>query len=172
MDIETIVIIILFGVVVALLVYILHLNKQKTKLVGDFENEKDVVRKDALNRSRPIIKGLVAEQIVPFLEDFRYKPADARFIGAPIDYVIFDGYSDKSEEITVVLADIKTGKSANLTSGQRKIRDAVNEKRVKWETIHINLKETGEEDIVGKKEKLVDGTEIVRELYEKDRNQS
>ena len=85
--------------------------------------------KEAQDRSRPIIKGLVAEQIVPFLEDFKYNPADARFIGAPIDYVIFDGYSDKSEEITVVLADIKTGKRAELTSPQRKIRDAINEKR-------------------------------------------
>ena len=140
--------------------------------MGDFEEEKDTLREDTLTRSRAIIKGKVAEQIVPFLEDFRYNPADARFIGNPIDYVIFDGYSDKSEEITVVLAEIKTGKNANLISGQRKIRDAVNEKRVKWETIRINLKETGEEDIVGKKEKLVDGTKIVRELYEKDRNQS
>lgn len=113
MDIGIILAVILLFVVIVLLIYILQMKKQLPITVSKAE-------KDAQERSRPIIKGLVAEQIVPFLEDFKYKPADARFIGAPIDYVIFDGYSDKSEEITVVLADIKTGKSANLTSGQER----------------------------------------------------
>ena len=126
--------VILLIVVIVLLIYILHMKKQLPILMSK-------AGKEAQDRSRPIIKGLVAEQIVPFLEDFKYNPADARFIGAPIDYLIFDGYSDKSEEITVVLADIKTGKRADLTSAQRKIRNAVNDKRVKWETIHLKIEE-------------------------------
>jgi len=134
MDIGMILAVILLVVVIVLLIYILQMKKQLPITVSKAE-------KEAQDRSRPIIKGLVAEQIVPFLKDFKYNPADARFIGAPIDYVIFDGYSDKSEEITVVLADIKTGKRAGLTSPQRKIRDAINEKRVKWETIHLKIEE-------------------------------
>ena len=134
MDIGIILAVILLFVVIVLLIYILQMKKQLPITVSKAE-------KDAQERSRPIIKGLVAEQIVPFLEDFKYNPADARFIGAPIDYVIFDGYSDKSDEITVVLADIKTGKRADLTSAQRKIRNAVNEKRVKWETIHLKTED-------------------------------
>lgn len=134
MDIGMILAVILLVVVIVLVIYILQMKKQLPITVSKAE-------KEAQDRSRPIIKGLVAEQIVPFLKDFKYNPADARFIGAPIDYVIFDGYSDKSEEITVVIADIKTGKRANLTSDQRKIRDAINEKRVKWEIIHLKLEE-------------------------------
>ncbi len=134
MDIGMILAVTLLVVVIVLLIYILQMKKQLPITVSKAE-------KEAQDRSRPIIKGLVAEQIVPFLEDFKYNPADARFIGAPIDYVIFDGYSDKSEEITVVLADIKTGKRAELTPPQRKIRNAINEKRVKWETIHLKIEE-------------------------------
>ena len=134
MDIGIILAVILLFVIIVLLIYILQMKKQLPITVSKAE-------KDAQERSRPIIKGLVAEQIVPFLEDFKYNPADARFIGAPIDYVIFDGYSDKSDEITVVLADIKTGKRADLTSAQRKIRNAANEKRVKWETIHLKIED-------------------------------
>ena len=134
MDLGIILAVILLFVVIVLLIYILQMKKQLPITVSKAE-------KDAQERSRPIIKGLVAEQIVPFLEDFKYNPADARFIGAPIDYVIFDGYSDKSDEITVVLADIKTGKRADLTSSQRKIRNAINEKRVKWETIHLKIED-------------------------------
>ena len=134
MDIGMILAVILLVVVIVLVIYILQMKKQLPITVSKAE-------KEAQDRSRPIIKGLVAEQIVPFLKDFKYNPADARFIGAPIDYVIFDGYSDKLEEITVVIADIKTGKRPDLTPSQRKIRNAINEKRVKWETIHLKIEE-------------------------------
>ena len=101
-----------------------------------FEKEKKELRRQTLERSRATLKGKVAEQIVPFLKEFHYHPADARFIGAPIDYMIFDGYSE-NKMVTVVLVDIKTGKRGYLTPGQRKIKDAVDKKRVKWETIHL-----------------------------------
>ena len=109
--------------------------------------EKDQIRVETLDRSRATLKGRVAEQMVPFLEEFKYNPSDARFIGSPIDYVIFDGYTelkdgDADRPITVVLADVKTGARAQLTSTQRRIQDAVEEGRVEWETIHVR----GEED--------------------------
>jgi predicted Holliday junction resolvase-like endonuclease len=74
---------------------------------------------------------------------FHYEPSDARFIGAPIDYLIFDGYTrvkdgQSDEKITVVLADIKTG-SASLNRTERRIKEAVEEGRVKWETIRLDL---------------------------------
>jgi predicted Holliday junction resolvase-like endonuclease len=49
------------------------------------------IRKDAVNRSRSTLKGKIAEQIAPMLPEFLYNPADARFIGSPVDYIIFDG---------------------------------------------------------------------------------
>ena len=48
------------------------------------------------------------------------------------------GEGESSEEITVVLADIKTGK-AQLNRTERKIKEAVEQGRVRWETIRIDF---------------------------------
>ncbi|TXT56454.1 MAG: hypothetical protein BAJATHORv1_20043 [Candidatus Thorarchaeota archaeon] len=107
------------------------------------EQESDI-RKDASRRSRHVLKGKIAEHMVPLLSDvFKYEPSDARFIGAPIDYLIFDGYTrvkdaGSEEEITVILADIKTG-AARLNKTERRIKEAVEAGRVKWETIRVDF---------------------------------
>ena len=71
------------------------------------------VRKDALDKSRAVLKGKIGEQMAPVLPEFRYNPADARFLGSPIDYIIFDGYSEAKEGRgkirRIVLMDVKTG---------------------------------------------------------------
>ena len=102
----------------------------------------DSIREETLKRSRATLKGQLAEQVIPFLEEFRYNPSDARFIGSPIDYLIFDGYTDLKEgvedrPVTIILADVKIGPRARLTSIQRHIKEAVEDRRVKWETIQI-----------------------------------
>jgi predicted Holliday junction resolvase-like endonuclease len=102
------------------------------------------IRQDAAKRSRYVLKGKIAEHMVPLLQDiFRYEPADARFIGAPIDYLIFDGYSKTKDNnwdgpIEVVLADVKTG-NARLNKTERKIKEAVEAGRVRWETIWVDF---------------------------------
>ena len=107
------------------------------------EQEKGI-RKDVAARSRYVLKGKIAEHMVPLLGDiFKYDPSDARFIGAPIDYLIFDGYTavkdlNSDEPITVILADVKTG-NARLNKTERRIKEAVEAGRVRWETIHLDF---------------------------------
>lgn len=140
----------LFVVAVLLVAYVLYLKKEKGVLLREidfraekrFAEMKEAFRKDVLDSSRATLKGKISEQIVPFLEQFKYNPCDARFIGSPIDYVIFDGYTDVKDgqverPITVVLADVKSGKSASLTYGQKRIKEAIESKRVQWETISL-----------------------------------
>ena len=45
------------------------------------------IRRDTLGKSRAVLKGKIAEQLAPLLPGFDYNPADARFIGSPIDYI-------------------------------------------------------------------------------------
>lgn len=141
---------VLFVLIVLLVAYVLFLRRERRLIMREiqlraekkFMELKDVFRKEVLEKSRAVLKGKIGEQIVPFLEQFRYNPSDARFVGSPIDFVIFDGYTDVKDRkmetlITVVLADVKTGKSASLTTEQKKIKEAVEKKRVKWETIYL-----------------------------------
>lgn len=96
------------------------------------EHEKQI-RQDAAQRSQAVTSGKIAEQLVPYLPNFNYNPKDARFIGSPVDFVIFDGLNDEAvEQIrNVVFVEIKTGLSA-LTKRERLVRDAIKGGRVKW----------------------------------------
>jgi predicted Holliday junction resolvase-like endonuclease len=104
------------------------------------ETEK-AFREDALAKSRAVLKGALAEQLAPIFKVFGYNPSDARFIGDPVDYVIFDGYTKVRERIedvpiTVVLADVKTGE-ADLTYEQRRIKQGIEKGLIKFEVIRL-----------------------------------
>jgi len=77
--------------------------------------------------------------MAPLMPEFGYNPADARFLGSPIDYIIFDGYSEAETAgkiRKIVLMDVKTG-NAKLSPVERTVRDAVASGRVEWETLEI-----------------------------------
>jgi predicted Holliday junction resolvase-like endonuclease len=99
------------------------------------------VRKQAVGKSRAVLKGKIGEQMAPLLPGFRHNPADARFIGSPIDYVIFDGYSEAKDGDCsirrIVLMDVKTG-NAKLSPAEKKVREAVLAGAVEWETLELD----------------------------------
>ncbi len=94
------------------------------------------VGRRSVQQSRAVLKGKVAEQMAPMLERFPYAPSDARFLGDPVDYIIFDGYSEAGRPLEVVLLEIKQGKG-RLSQGQRRIARAVTAGRVRFETLHL-----------------------------------
>lgn len=103
-------------------------------------------QKRSVNTSRAVLKGKMAEQLAPIMPEFQYLPSDAKFLGDPVDYVVFDGYTDfrdgdgLAEDIEVVLIDIKSG-GARLSKGQQAIARAIQEGRVRFETIRIDFEE-------------------------------
>lgn len=103
-------------------------------------------QKRSVNTSRAVLKGKMAEQLAPILPEFTYLPSDAKFLGDPIDYVVFDGYSQfrdgegRAEDIDVVFIDIKSG-GARLTKGQQAIAQAIAAGRVRFETIRIDFED-------------------------------
>ncbi|MCH7335884.1 MULTISPECIES: Holliday junction resolvase-like protein [Acinetobacter] len=103
-------------------------------------------QKRSVNTSRAVLKGKMAEQFAPILPEFRYLPSDAKFLGDPVDYVVFDGYTDfrdgdgEAEDIEVILLDIKSG-GARLSKGQQAIAQAISEGRVRFETLRIDFTE-------------------------------
>ncbi|MFH7807552.1 MULTISPECIES: Holliday junction resolvase-like protein [unclassified Acinetobacter] len=104
-------------------------------------------QKRSVNTSRAVLKGKMAEQLAPIMPQFEYLPSDAKFLGDPVDYVVFDGYTDlrdgegKAEDIEIVLIDIKSG-GARLTKGQVAIAQAIQAGRVRFETVRIDFDTT------------------------------
>ncbi len=103
-------------------------------------------QKRSVNTSRAVLKGKMAEQLAPIMPEFQYLPSDAKFLGDPVDYVVFDGYTDfrdgdgSAEDIDVVLIDIKRG-DARLTKGQQAIEQPIKYGRVCFETIRIDFQD-------------------------------
>ena len=93
-------------------------------------------RKDAVQRSRSVTAGKVFEQLTPYLPHFPYDPREARFLGSPIDFVVFEGLDGDRVE-RVVFVEVKTGGSS-LSARERRVRDAVREGRVEWREIRID----------------------------------
>lgn len=88
------------------------------------------VRRDASRRSAAVTAGLVYEQLVPWLPGFKFDPRDARFLGSPVDFVVFDGLSAGTVR-RVVFVEMKTGRS-DLSTRERRVRDAIVAGRVEW----------------------------------------
>ena len=75
--------------------------------------------------------GLSLEKVLPTMDDFRWALPDCRFLGDPIDLLTFNGCCvNKIESISFI--EVKSGK-ARLNPNQRLVRDAVQDKRVKYE---------------------------------------
>ena len=97
--------------------------------------EEKRIREDAINKSRSVIMGQVTEHLGPFFPEFRYNPKDARFIGTPVDFVVFDGLSEGNLR-RIVFVEVKTGKTGNLSTRERQVRDVVERREVYWEKLH------------------------------------
>ena len=110
------------------------------RLVAQFEQWKaqfgDRLRQEVLERSRASLKGRIGEQLAPLLPMFKHEPADARFIGSPVDYVVFDGYKEGNPR-RIIFIDVKTGKTAALSTIERKLKGLIEQGKVRWEVIHI-----------------------------------
>jgi predicted Holliday junction resolvase-like endonuclease len=97
----------------------------------------DAARRDATKRSRSVLAGKGAEQLAPLVPAFsdRFEASEARFLGAPVDYVVFDGLGE-GELREVVLVEIKTGRS-QLNRNEREVMRAVEEGRVAFEVLRL-----------------------------------
>jgi predicted Holliday junction resolvase-like endonuclease len=132
------------GIIVAYLFFRQQTSAIEERARNDLERWKlectSDIRKDSVNRSRSTLKGRISEQMAPLLPEFPFSSADARFIGNPIDFVVFDGYTrvkdDKGDMINIVLVEVKKGKG-RLTREETLIKKAVEEGRVSWQTIFL-----------------------------------
>jgi len=98
------------------------------------------IRENAVQRSLAVTAGKVHEQLVPYLPEFGFNPKDARFLGSPVDLVIFDGLAAGNVR-RVVFLEVKTG-GAPLTTRERQVRDAIDAREVVWAELRLNRSAT------------------------------
>ena len=108
-------------------------------IIQFFRNQcdKKKLRKDAVKRSKAVINGQVAEQIAPFLPDFPANPSDARFIGKPVDFIVFSGLSENEKIDEILFVEVKTGKSL-LSQREKEVKKAIEKGNVRYVEYRIN----------------------------------
>jgi predicted Holliday junction resolvase-like endonuclease len=122
---------------------LLKMEKQQTKHFMDNMHERENYARILLEknkdtehklRSERVRRGQMFEQFIPFVKNFPYNRKDIRFLGSPIDMIVFNGLDEgKVKDIRII--EIKSGKS-RLTQREKQIRQAINDKQVFWEEIN------------------------------------
>jgi len=95
------------------------------------------IRQDAVKRSNAVKGGQLAEQLAPFLPNFPCNPADAHFLGQPIDYIAFPGLCENGTVDEILMIEVKTNTS-QLSSREKEIREAVKSGRIRYVEYRIN----------------------------------
>mgnify|MGYP001581634268 CR=1 FL=1 len=114
------------------------LSKEATVTLDQWKVEKEKeIRQDAIDKSQSVTMGKMTEHMVPYLPGFGFNPTDARFIGSPIDLVVFDGLGD-GDVRKIVFVEIKTGIST-LSTRERIVRDAIIAGKIEWMEVKVNL---------------------------------
>jgi predicted Holliday junction resolvase-like endonuclease len=137
--------VIVITIVVAILVivlsnYIMRMIYEKRfrdwrdDAILQWQEEIEQARQTAIKQSRAVLGGKFTEQMVPFFPDFQYDPTEVRFIGSPIDMVVFPGLA-QGDPREIVILEVKTGRSAQLTPAQRKIRQLIEDGMVRWDEV-------------------------------------
>lgn len=93
------------------------------------------IRREAAARSRSVLAGQFCEQLAPFLPDFPYSPTEVRYLGKPVDFIVFKGLDDR-EPAEVIFVEVKSGES-QLSTAERRLREAVEAGRVRWDEYRI-----------------------------------
>lgn len=131
MDILTTVIVLL----VVALGFVIGYFVAKYKTNHDWKDRLPEIREAAIKQSRSVLAGQFSEQLAPYLPDFPYSPSEARFVGKPIDFIVFKGLDNKAPE-EVVFVEVKSGKS-RMNETERKLKEVIDNKKVRWEEYRV-----------------------------------
>lgn len=83
--------------------------------------------------TKAINVGFILERIILTMDSFKYNHNDCRPMFDPLDYLIFEGLTEKGYVENITFVDVKTG-NARLTDGQKQIKQTILDKNVKFRT--------------------------------------
>src|SRR5258705_136050 len=129
------------------------LREAHTQLLQWQIEQEAQIRQDAIARSKSVIVGKVTEHVAPWLPVFPYNPKDARFIGSPVDMIVFDG-ADNDDIQRLIFLEVKTN-TAGLTTRQRQIRDAIKEHRVEWQQLSVPTEQSASTSLLAEPRRLI-----------------
>ncbi|MEK6858499.1 MAG: Holliday junction resolvase-like protein [Nanoarchaeota archaeon] len=145
LDVTLIILIILALIAVVIAYKVGHKNGAFAKH-SEWQNDlMPAHRQDAILRSRAVLGGQFSEQLAPYLPDFGYLPTECRFMGKPIDFIVFKGMDGKKIE-EVVFVEVKSGK-AKTNKHENNLKETIEKGRVRWVEYRIPDELTKKKDM-------------------------
>jgi predicted Holliday junction resolvase-like endonuclease len=114
-------------------------TKELKEVKEMIQSAEKYMRHDAVKRSRRVLLGKLWEQVSPYIPKFPFKPSDMKFMGAPIDFIVFDGMGEKDIK-QVIFLEVKSGDS-KLNAQEKKLKKIIEEKKVIWKQFNVDKPE-------------------------------
>lgn len=135
-----IVIVLLVVLVAAAVVFVIRERRHAVYRATYTATPEDVkaAREHSVKTSRGTTRGLAAEQLAPYFPEMvaAFSAGDWRFLGTPVDFVVFDGLGD-GQVLRIVLVEVKSGNEARMNDRQRALRAAVEAGKVSLEWLTV-----------------------------------
>ncbi len=110
----------------------LDVQSQLLERLKEREKELEKRRKLATDFSETVAKavniGKNLERALPTLKDFKWMVPDSKFLGDPVDLLVFNGLSNGRVD-SLSFVEVKTGK-ARLNAHQKSIKAAIEDQKV------------------------------------------
>ena len=107
-----------------------QLHQQMEERRKALRKRKKLVTEKAQITTKAVNVGRNLEKILPIAQDFRWSVPDCKFLGDPIDLIVFNGLSvNKVNSLSFI--EVKSG-NASLNEHQKSIRDAIKDKKVSY----------------------------------------
>ena len=138
---EIVIIFVLLLIIVLLLFKMGKQNKEKIESEAEkmfetwMQEEVPAIREEAIRGSQAVTLGKSLEHLIPYFPDFPYNPKDVRFLGSPIDLIVFDGLSEGHLR-SVIFIEVKTGKTPKLPTREKQIKECLQAGNVSWSLLH------------------------------------
>jgi len=107
-----------------------QLKEQLKDRLEELKKRKKLATEKAQITTKAVNVGKNLEKVLPTMADFKWELPDSRFLGDPIDLIIFNGLSINNVK-SINFIEVKSG-NARLNEHQKSIRDAIADKRVSY----------------------------------------
>jgi len=94
------------------------------------KKRKKLVTEKAEITTKAVNVGKNLEKVLPTMRDFKWNVPDSKFLGDPIDLMVFNGLS-MGKVSSLSFVEVKSG-NASLNNHQKSIRDAIEDRKVSY----------------------------------------
>jgi predicted Holliday junction resolvase-like endonuclease len=108
-----------------------RLKKESQERMDELKRQRHIARTRPAISARSSNIGKSLEKILPAMKDFKWNLPDTKFLGEPLDLIIFNGLS-KNSVSSIDFVEIKSGKG-RLNDHQQSIKEAIERKKVSCE---------------------------------------